>query len=181
MNVLALWLPILLASIAMFFVSFLSWMILQLHKADWGQLPDEAEFLKRNGELNLPVGNYMFPMAQTSAEMQSDEFQAKWKAGPRGVLSIFPLTNMGRNLALTMLYFLAVNFTVGYLATIAFPNGAEFLQLFRFVATASLLGLIASITQHAIWFRCRITGHIIESIVYSLIAAALFASLWPTT
>lgn len=181
MSVLALWLPILLATLALFFASFLSWMVLQLHKGDWRKLPCEDEFLAHTGQLNIPPGNYMFPTCENPADQQKPEFQEKWKAGPRGVVSFFELSsiNMGRNLALTMLFFLGVNFTVGYLATIAFPAGTDFLSVFRFVATASFLAFVASITQHAIWFRCRIVGHIIEAIPYSLIAAAIFASLWP--
>ena len=34
----SLWLPIVLSAVALFFASFLSWMVLQLHKQDWKKL-----------------------------------------------------------------------------------------------------------------------------------------------
>jgi hypothetical protein len=122
----------------------------------------------------------MIPSCNDPKEMQSEEFQKKWAAGPRGVLTIFAENGgMGRNLALTMVMFLIVNFTLAYLATIAFKPGAEFMTIFRFIATAGLLAYLPGIVFHSIWFQCRIVGHVIESIAFALISAAVFAFLWP--
>jgi hypothetical protein len=177
---LTLWLPIVLSAVALFFASFLSWMVLQLHKQDWVKLPGEAEFLNAARELKVPPGNYMFPACQTAVERQSPEFQKKWEEGPRGVMTVFPITSMGQNLALTFLYFLVVSFCIGYLATIGVPRGAAFLPVFRFVSTAGLLTFLPAIVAHSIWFRIRIVGHIIESIAYAAIIGAIFAALWPS-
>ena len=40
---------------------------------------------------------------------------------------------------------------------------------------------LASMVQHAIWFRPRIVGHVIESVAYAAIIATIFASLWPAS
>lgn len=173
-------LPIALAAIALFFASFLSWMVFQLHKNDWRKVDREADLMSAISAFNLREGNYLFPMAASNAEMQTPEFQAKYAAGPRGILNLMPKANMGVNLALTFLYFLAVSFVIGYLASIAFKPGTEFLHVFRFVATAAFTIFVAAIVQHAIWFRMRITGHVIESVAYALITAAIFAGLWPS-
>jgi hypothetical protein len=178
-SLLSLWLPILLAGVALFFASFLSWMVLQLHKQDWRPLPREDEFLESARELQIPPGNYMFPSCNSEEERKSEAFQAKWNAGPRGIATVFPSVNMGQNLALTMVYFLVVNFCLAYLASLALPAGAEFRQVFRFVSTAALMTYLAAIVQHSIWFRCRITGHVIESIGYAVISGMIFALLWP--
>ncbi|MCG8652721.1 MAG: hypothetical protein MI861_22975, partial [Pirellulales bacterium] len=136
-------------------------------------------------QLNLPEGNYMFPGANTMKEMNEPDYIAKYNAGPRGILTLLPPANMGLNLALTMLYFLVCNATFAYLAHFAIgqPQAdqpeADFLTVFRFVATVGLLTFCASIVQHAIWFKNRVVGHVIESVAYALIAAAIFASLWP--
>jgi hypothetical protein len=172
-------LPIVISAIALFFASFLSWMVLQLHKTDWKRIDREAEFMVAIGGFNLPEGSYLFPMAGSTAEMQTPEFQQKYAAGPRGILNLMPKTNMGANLGLTFLYFLAVSFVLAYLASIAFKPGAGFLDVFRFVATAAFATFIASIVQHSIWFRMRITGHLIESVAYAAITGAIFAGLWP--
>lgn len=180
MSVLSLWLPILLAGVGTFFASFLSWMILQLHKGDWLKVAGEDELLATLRKLNLPPQSYMIPSCDNPKEMQSPEFQQKWAAGPRGVLTIFADNGgMGRNLAWTMLMFIVINFTLGYLGTIAFQPGAEFMNVFRFFATAGLLAYLPGIVMHSIWFQCRIVGHVFESLAFALISAVIFAFLWP--
>ncbi|NND95818.1 MAG: hypothetical protein HKN47_00645 [Pirellulaceae bacterium] len=180
---LLLWLPILLSTIALFFFSFLSWMVLGLHEKDWQKIENEDELIDCVGKLNIPNGNYMFPGAANNKAMQEEAFQAKYKAGPRGVMTVLPEANMGKNLGLTILFFFVCCCTFAYLADFALKPGADpgadFITVFRFVATVALFTFGASIIQHAIWFRVRVVGHVIESIAYSLIAGAIFAALWP--
>ncbi len=180
--VFSLWLPIILSAITLFFASFLSWMVLQLHKQDWGKLPDEDEFLKTARAINLAEGSYMFPMSESPNPMKDPEYTAKWEQGPRGIVSVYPPTNMGQNLALTFVYFLVASFCIAYLATIAFQQGTEvtFWNVFRFVATAGLLTFLTATVGNAIWFRARIVGHVIESVAYAAIIGVIFAALWPT-
>jgi hypothetical protein len=174
-------LPIILSAAALFFASFLSWMVVQLHKGDWIKLEKEDEFLRAVRECNIPRGSYMFPGCNSAEEMKSQEYQAKWDAGPCGIMTIYPKVNMGRNLGLTFLYFLVVSFCIAYLATLALPRGAGFLPVFRFVTTAGLMTYLSAIVAHAIWFHSRIVGHIIESIAYAAITGVVFAVLWPGT
>ncbi|MBS0264323.1 MAG: hypothetical protein JSS02_20460, partial [Planctomycetes bacterium] len=176
---LSLALPIVLSAIALFFTSFLSWMILELHKHDWKKLDKEDAFLAGAAQCELTPGNYMFPGCSSHAEARSEEFQKKYAAGPRGCLTVLPVTNMGKNLGLTFLYFLVVSTLLGYLGTIAFQPGAKFLEVFRLFSTAALLTFLSGIIQHSIWFRVRVVGHIIESVLYAAVTATIFASLWP--
>lgn len=175
----SLWLSILLSAVALFFASFLSWMVLQLHKMDWVKLEREDEFLQCGRSNGLAPGSYMFPGCQSQAEMGSPEFKAKMEAGPRGVITVFANVGMGQNLALTFVYFLVLSFCIAYLATLALPREADFMRVFRFVSTAGLIAFLSAIVQHSIWFKCRITGHVIESIAYAAIIGAIFAALWP--
>lgn len=179
-RMLTLWLPILLSTIACFFFSFLSWMVFQLHAKDWGKMEGEDAIIDKVRELGIPEGNYMFPGCGNNKEMQDEAYQAKYQAGPRGVLSVLPAANMGVNLGLTMLYFLVCNCTFAYLASFALDATTDFITVFRFVATVALFTFCGAIVQHAIWFRSRIVGHLIESVAYGLIAGAIFAALWPT-
>lgn len=177
----SLWLPILISTIALFFASFLSWMVFQLHFKDWGKLEAEEKLMGTVREMNIPEGNYIFPGATSGKEMNSAAHQEKMAAGPRGILQVLPVPTMGKNLGLTLLFFLVCNATFAYLAHIAFEpgSGPDFITVFRFVATVALLTFCASMVQHAIWFRNRVTGHVIESIGYALVAGAIFAALWP--
>jgi hypothetical protein len=174
-----LWLPILLSAVALFFASFLSWMIVQLHKHDWVKLPQEDSFLGAVRPLNLAPGSYMFPGCNSQAEMQNPEYKQKVEQGPIGIMTVFGKVNMGRNLGLTFLYFLAVSFCIAYLGTIGIDSGAEFMDVFRFMATAGLLTFLPAIIQHSIWFHCRVAGHVVESIAYALIVGAIFGAMWP--
>ncbi len=180
---LTLWLPIVLSTIAIFVCSFLSWMVFQLHRKDWRKMEHEDAFIERVAELDMAEGSYMFPGVDDPKEMQQEAYLAKYKAGPRGIMTILPAANMGRNLGLTLLFFFVCCCTFAYLADFALKPGSEpgadFLTVFRFVATVALFTFGAAVLQHSIWFRMRVVGHLIESIAYSLIAGAIFAALWP--
>jgi hypothetical protein len=176
---LSLWLPILLSTVALFFTSFLSWMVFRLHEKDWVKIDGEDRLIDTVREMNIPEGGYMFPGADSAKEMNSPEYQEKYKAGPRGIFQVLPEANMGKNLALTMLFFLVCNATFAYLASFALDSSSDFITIFRFVATIALLTFCASMLQHAIWFKNRVVGHVIESIAYALIAGLIFAVLWP--
>ena len=175
----SLLLPIFLATVALFFTSFLSWMVLQLHKDDWKKVAKEDELMQAVRNCDIPIGSYMFPACGSPEEMKSEAFQAKMNAGPCGILPVFRPANMGKNLGLTFLYFLVCNFCLAYLATLALQPGAAFLAVFRFVSTAGLLTYLAAIVPHGIWFRCRIVGHVIEAIAYTAIVGAVYAAMWP--
>jgi hypothetical protein len=180
MLILPLLLPIVLCTVALFFASFLSWMVFPFHRKDWTKMPHEEQVLNALRGARVPPGNYMIPGFDSPEEMNSAEFQAKQQAGPTGVVTIFSGMNMGRNLGLTMLFFFVTSLLLAYLARLGLPLGAEFGKVFRFVSTAALMTYLSAIVQHAIWFRCRIVGHVLESILYSAIAGAIFAALWPS-
>ncbi len=181
MLILPLWLPILLSTIALFFASFLSWMVLPFHRKDWVKLPDEDPVMEALRRTGAQPGSYMFPGSDNPQERESDAFKAKLQAGPIGVLTVFPGMNMGRNLGLTMLHFFVVSACLAYLTRLGLPLGADFLTVLRFVSTAALMTFLASIVSHSIWFRCRIVGHVLESIAYAAITGVIFAALWPKT
>ena len=175
---LSLALPIVLSGVALFFASFISWMVFKLHKDDWKKFPNEDAVLAAVGA-NATPGSYMVPGTNHPSEMSTPEFQKKFEAGPRLVMTVMPKVGMGQSLVLTFVYFLAVSFILAYLASIAFPAKADFMNVFRFVFTAGLAVFLSAIVAHSIWFRARIVGHLIESIAYAAIVGAIFAGLWP--
>jgi len=172
-------LPILIATVALFFTSFLSWMVLPFHRKDWLKLKKEDALMSAVRDLGIARGSFMFPGVDTQAEMKSEDYKRKWEAGPCGIITIYPIVNMGKNLGLTVVYFLVVSFCLAYLATLALEPGASFMAVFRFVSTAGLMTFLAAIVQHSIWFHNRIVGHVIESILYAAISGAIFAWMWP--
>jgi hypothetical protein len=173
-------LPVLLTGVALFFASFLSWMVLQLHKADWHKLPkNEDGVLEALRASEAPYGSYMIPGADSTAERETPEFKQKLAQGMMGVFTRLRPVNMGRNLLLTFVMFQIVTWTIAYLSTIALPAGSSFLDVFRFAFTTALLAYLTSIVQHSIWFQNRIVGHVIEALGYATITGLIFASFWP--
>ncbi|MBP86778.1 MAG: hypothetical protein CMJ64_08685 [Planctomycetaceae bacterium] len=55
-------LPTVVSAVALFFASFFSWMVVMLHKKDWGKLDKEDEFLDKVRNLDVGNGSYMFPV-----------------------------------------------------------------------------------------------------------------------
>jgi hypothetical protein len=179
MLILPLLLPIGLCTVALFFASFLSWMVFPFHRRDWVKLQEQERVLALLREIGAQPGSYMLPGVDHPAEMQSEAHQALLKQGPISVLTIFPGMSMGRNLGLTIVYFFVVSVCLAYLARLGLPLGAKFIDVFRFVSTASVMTFLAGIVCHSIWFRCRIVGHVIESLIYAAITGAIFGALWP--
>lgn len=170
--------PTIVSAVALFFASFLSWMVVMLHKQDWVKIDKEDDFQDALRNLGLSPGNYMFPGFNTAEEMKSKEYAEKCEEGPAGVITVFGKVSMGRNLGLTFLYFLVCSFCLAYIASICVDPGDK-LMAFRVVTTAGLMTFLGAILQHAIWFHNRVVGHVIESIVYALIVGGIFAGFWP--
>jgi hypothetical protein len=175
----SLWLPILISGVVLFFASWLAWMVIGHHKADWKTLPNEDQVTSMIRG-NIEPGQYMFPNCPTAEEYKSDAFQEKMKTGPHGTLTIYsPDINMGINMLLTWLLFTAISLVIAYLAGMVIAPGADRWFVFRFVGTAAILVYATSGLLNAIWFRRRIIGDVIDGIAYGLITGAIFAFLWP--
>jgi hypothetical protein len=175
----SLWLPIVISGVVLFFASWLAWMVIGHHKADWKTLPNEEQFTAMcRGDIE--PGQYMFPNCPTAEEYKSEAFKEKMKTGPHGALYIWsPDINMGFNMLLTWLLFTAISLVIAYLAGMVIPPGAERGFVFRFVATAAILVYATSGLLNAIWFRRRIIGDVIDGIAYGLITGGIFAAMWP--
>ena len=71
---------------------------------------------------------------------------------------------------------------VAYVATRTLGPGTEYLQVFRIVGTASWLAFGAATLQEAVWFgrpwRSVATMNL-DALIYALLAAGIFGSMWP--
>lgn len=179
----ALWLPILLSGIALFFASFVAWMILPHHQNDWTKLDKEDEVMDAVRNLNIPPGTYMFPYCAGSAEMKSEEFQKRYKDGPRGTLNLWEVPNMGTNMACTFVFFLITSALIAYVTYIAHFDGGEairdktFWSMFRISGTIGIIVHASSGILNGIWFKRKMVTDIIDGIVYGLIIGLIFGLL----
>ncbi len=176
----SLWLPILVSGIALFFASWAAWMVLAHHKADWVGLPNEETIMRQIKSDNLPPGQYCFPYASTPEAMKSEAFKARMQAGPRGTLTLWKgPPNMGLNLVCTIVFFLAANAVIAYLAGMVIPPGNDRWFVFRFVGTAGVLTYGTANIMNGIWFGRKMVSDIVDGVAYGLITGAIFAALWP--
>jgi hypothetical protein len=177
-----LWMPILLSAVFVWFSSFILHMLLPMHKGECSGVPDEA---KLNAALEgVAPGMYMFPWCGTTmAEMKSPEYEEKQRVGPNGVLTVWPgPTQMGRNMVLTLLFYLVVGVFVAYVASHALPVGTPYLKVFQIAGAVAFMAHGLGWMPNMIWYGGSTRSfwtYLIDSIVYALLTAGTFAWLWP--
>jgi len=182
MMVFQLWLPILVATVVLFFASFLAWVVLPHHKPDVRRWPDEdalLEFMRRSG---AEPGEYMFPLIDDK-DMKQDWAQQRYAAGPWGVINLWGgQPNTALNLLKTVLFFLVVSFFVAYVGAAALPPGASFGEVFRIVGVTALLAHTAGGVCREIWFTRPLRAKLmdfIDGVAFGLLTGLVFALLWP--
>jgi hypothetical protein len=181
----ALWLPILLSSLFVFVASTIIHMALQAwHRSDCSKLPEEERVMDALRPFGIPPGDYMVPNCVGSAEMRTPEFQAKLTRGPVMMVTVMPngMMNVGRSLALWLLYLVGVSVLTAYVTCHALPVGAGFNGVFRIAGVTSFLGYTAALWQMSIWYRRSVKTSIkasIDGLVYAAVTAATFGWLWP--
>jgi hypothetical protein len=180
----ALWLPILLSTVLVFFASFIMHMVLTYHRSDYRKLPNEDPVTDalRNADVK-PGPDYFFPYGSFE-EMKSAPMIEKMKRGPVGFVTVLPSgpPAMGKNLVQWFLYCVVISLFAAYLSGRTLAAGTAFLQVFRVVGIAALLGYGAAHVQESIWGgRSWVVTfkHIFDSAIYAALTAAIFAWLWP--
>jgi len=179
----ALWLPIVLSAVIVFFASSIMHMVLPYHKGDYQKIPDEDKVLPALRAAGLKRGLYIFPFADHNT-MKSPEVMEKYKQGPVGMMTIFPSGPpvMPKFLGLWFGYCLIVGFFVAYLAAHTVAPGAYYLRVFRVVGTAAFLAYGLGHISDGIWKGQTwsfVIKEVIDGLVYALLTAGTFGWLWP--
>jgi hypothetical protein len=178
----ALWIPIIASAAAIWFASFLIWAVLPIHRKDFDRLPDEDAFVQAIRDLGLTPGNYIFPHAASRAQEKDPAYIQRMKEGHVGLLSLWGRVNMGRNMLLSFLAYLAASFLIAYLGWVALQPGADFMHVFRVLGTAGVLAHGFGFIAHDVWFGAygrSILLKFVDGIIYGLLTGLIFAALWP--
>lgn len=178
----ALWLPVLMSGLAVFFVSSLIWAVIQYHNADWRALPDEEAL--RAAIKGAPVGQYAVPYAADNAAKADEAWQAKFKEGPVAMLTVVAHGDlgMGRQLGQWLAWCIAIALLVGYVAGVTLPPGADYMKVFQVTATTAFLAHGGGAGVNMIWFGAtagRTVKDLLDAVVYGLLTAGFFGWLWP--
>lgn len=184
-QLLALWLPILVATVVVFFGGMLCWAVLPHHKPDMGRVPAQPELLEHLKSSGLAPGNYMFPQPEDPKDWSTQEAKDMYAAGPWGVLCLFPAQpSMVKNLLGTLSVVFTITAFVGYLTGLALEGEPDpsFMRVFQIAGTAAVLGHCFGGMTGDVWFgkpvRFVVTDFI-DKLVFGIVTGLLFAALWP--
>ncbi len=180
----ALWLPILLSSVFVFFVSSVIHMVSPWHKNDYPRMESEDQVMDALRPLNIPPGDYMIPRPKDMKDMRSAEFTAKLNKGPKVIFTVLPAgkPGMAANFIGWFLYSVVIGIFAGYVTGRALGPGTVYLQVFRFVGTISFVGYSLALWQMSIWYSRSWSTTIkstIDGLIYALVTAGTFGWLWP--
>ena len=180
----ALWLPIVLAAVAVFFVSSAMHTVLRYHWNDFRAVPNQNAALEALRGLNLPSGDYALPKAENVQQLRGPEFQALYRRGPVLLMNVADGRRLAihKNLLQWFAYLLVVGFCCAYIAGRELPAGADYLTVFRLVGLTAFMGYSLALPQGSIWYRrnSRLTVvEMIEGLVYAGLTAGTFGWLWP--
>jgi hypothetical protein len=180
----SLWLPILLSALLVFVASSVIHMLLGYHASDFAKLPNEDATM--DVLRSAPPGDYFLPYARNSEERKDPAYQEKAKRGPVGVVTIMRVEmprSFFRSLILWFVYAILVSTFAAYIASRALGAGTEYLEVFRFTATAAFLGYGIGVIQQSIWWGKKWSATVktvIDGLVYGLLTGGVFGWLWPT-
>ena len=186
-GIFALWLPILLAGVAVVITSSVVHMVLPHHRKDFRKFPDEDGAMAALRSLNLPSGDYMAPNTEgDNAAMRTDAFKAKVAAGPIVIMTVMPkgsfTDGMGKTMGVWFLFCVMVSFFVAYAAELALARGADYMQVFRFTGTVAFGFYALGAWPRSIWYKASWATTLkstADSFVYGLMTAGVFGWLWP--
>jgi hypothetical protein len=180
----ALWIPILLSAVIVFFTSFLIHMVVKYHNSEYHKLPNEDAVRAAIRAGNPTPAQYVIPHCADMKEMELPEVKAKYVEGPVGLLYIKasgPYT-MGPALGQWFVFTLVVSVFVAYVAAHTVQSGTAYLEVFRVVGTVAFLAYGAGVVPAAIWMGKPWSGtlkELFDGLVYGLVTAGTFGWLWP--
>lgn len=180
----ALWLPILVSAVLVFFASSLLHMVLPFHRSDYGQVPSEDALMDAVRPFGIAPGDYMVPSPHSPAGSRTPEFAAKLKKGPVIFMTVMQPgeMRMGGRLAAWFLFCVIVGVFSGYLTSRALPAGAPYLEVFRFAGTVAFVGYALALWENTIWYSRAWTTTLkstVDGLVYGLLTGGAFGWLWP--
>ena len=181
----ALWLPIVLSAVFVFFASSIIHMVLPYHKSDYSKLPDEDKIAAAMRDAGVGPGYYAVPHCTDMKEMGSPEMQKKYAQGPVGLFTIGPSgpPAMGKLLGLWFVFCLVIGVFAAYIASRTIDPGADYLAVFRITGTVAFLGYAASEPIASIW-KSQPWGntvkHLFDGLLYALLTGGVFGWLWPS-
>lgn len=179
-----LWLPIVVAGVAVFFLSATVWMFLPHHKKDWQQLPNEDAVLAALASNRPAPGQYAFPFVFDPKLREEPAMKERIARGPNGYFTVIPSGTpaMGPMMAKSLVFNVVTSLLVGYVTWHAVGAGAAFSEVARIAGATSMMSYVLAMAPESIWFGRpwrTFWMQVIDAVLYGLATAAIFGWLWP--
>lgn len=183
-SLMQLWLPILLGGFFAWLASSIIHMVLKYHNHDYKELANEDEVMAAIRNSSPPPALYTMPYCIDMNQMGEESMQKKFSDGPVAMLSVFPngMPPMGKLLTQQILFFIIGCILLAYVSCLALPAGADYMQVFRFVAAAGFFGWGWGLIPFSIWYGhpwMNTARFLLDALIYALVVAGTFAWLWP--
>lgn len=183
-GLLGLWLPILVAAVAVFTASSLVHMVFKWHNADYRSLANEDEVMSALRAGAPTPGHYVVPHCNDMKRMQEEAMQAKYRAGPVGFLTI---VNSGPPaIGASLLRWFALNVAAALVAAVlalhAFGTGADGHSVAHLVGIVTFLTYGVGSIQDGIWMGKpwgSVAKYQLDALIYATVSALAFMWLWP--
>ena len=185
MSILDLWQPVLLGSFSAWIASALIHMALKYHNSDYKELQNEDAVRSALRSARPGLGVHSVPYCIDMGQLQEEAMQAKFREGPVALVTVLPsgLPNMGKLVGQQLLHFVLGCALVAYCATLALSPGADYMTVFRFVATVTFLTFSWAVVPFSIWYGhswSSAAKYLLDALIYGLLVAGCFAWLWPS-
>jgi hypothetical protein len=183
-SIIELWLPILLTAVFVFFASYIIHMFIGYHAADYRKVPSEDAVMDALRPFNLPPGDYTVPCPTGPTGINNPDFVARMKKGPVAIMTVRPTGEMamGKQLGLWFGFSALVAVFAAYIASIALPRGAAYMDVFQVTSTVTFIGFGLAQWENSIWYNrswATTFRNNVDALVYGLLAGGAFGWLWP--
>ena len=183
-SILSLWLPILLAAVAVFIVSSTIHMLLRYHSTDFRKVDAEDAVMDALRPFRIPPGDYILPFAGSTRRMAEPDFIERLNKGPVAFITVLPSgkSGMAANLVQWFVYCLIVGVFTAYVAGRALEPGAHYLAVFRMAGVTTFAGYGLALLQNSIWYKRNWPStlkSVFDALIYGLVTAGVFGWLWP--
>lgn len=179
-----LWLPILVAAVAVFIASSLIHLVLKWHNSDYRQLANEDEVQAALRAGSPAPGQYVLPWCPGMKEMESEAMKQKFAQGPIGFITVRPngIPHMGGTLLQWFILNLVVAAVVAAIALQTLGLSGDEHDAAHLAGLLTFLTYAGGSVQLGIWMGkpwSSVFKDLLDGLIYGTVTALAFMWLWP--